>query len=155
MTSRRVFDPTRTDGQLVSFPPRPQAPASHTDICDALLAFCERATEISKTLGRALKSNPIALTPYIHNLTRMREGSPEGSGIDSTALAKDICALVTTKLGAHLSTPDAQYWMAITTAFAASLQTAMPDFSKLVADTQSDIIHQHAQSTLRYRERYD
>lgn len=155
MAAHKIFDQQRDEGQQVSLPLRPQAPASHTEVCDALLAFCERASNITETLGGSLKSNPIDLTPYVNNLTRMRERASSGVGITPAAIANDLSALVTIQLGSHLSTPDAQYWMAITTAFAAAIRTALPRLSESVSDTQSDIIQQHAQSTIRYKERYD
>jgi hypothetical protein len=125
------------------------------EVCDALLAFCDRATSITKTIGGSLRSHPIDLTPYVNNLTRMRGGTSSGVGIKPAALANDLSELVTIQLGSHLSTPDAQYWIAITTAFAAAVRTALPELSESVSDTQSDIIQQHAQSTIPYKERYD
>jgi cytidylate kinase len=125
------------------------------EVCDALLAFCDRATSITKTIGGSLKSEPVDLTPYVNNLTRMRENRSSSSELSLKDLAQDLSALVTIKLGSHLSTPDAQYWIAITTAFSAATRTVLPALSELVADTQSQIIEREAQSTIRYKERYN
>ena len=155
MTAEKAPTSKRDAAQQVSLPSRPHAPASHTSICDALLAFCQRATDITKTLGGSLKSQPIDLTPYVSNLTRIREAPTSGSEISLKDLANDLSTLVTIKLGSHLSSPDAPYWMAITTAFSTAIRTALPALSELVADTQSEIVRQEAQSTIRYRERHE
>ena len=153
MTAEKAPTSKRVAAQQVSLPSRPYTPAPHTSVCDALLAFCERATNITQTLGGSLKSQPIDLTPYINHLTRMQEAPTSGSEISLKDLANDLSTFVTIRLGSHLSSPDAPYWIAITTAFAAATRTALPSLSELVTETQSEIIRQEAQSTIRYKER--
>jgi len=146
----------------LSLPPRPEIEVSHAEKCDALIAFCGRASELRRSLSPTSPCVGSDLSLYVTLVQKMREGDsyrtsgsaerlPTAAATTPDEVARDLATLVTTHLGGCNDPEDAQFWLAVTSALSAATRETMPTLSETLRTTQSTILGQNAKSPTRSR----